>query len=72
LITELRVPELVPVLGSQHAGDVSHKPGGRLLGALILKILEFPYNTVWDRSKEAPVPKTSLIRPELSYFNLEL
>ena len=25
------VPELIPVLGSQPAGDVSHKPGGRLL-----------------------------------------
>ena len=25
-----RVPEPIPVLGSQHAGDVSHKPGGRL------------------------------------------
>jgi len=24
------VPELIPVLGSQLAGDVSHKPGGRL------------------------------------------
>ena len=24
------VPELIPVLGSQTAGDVSHKPGGRL------------------------------------------
>ena len=24
------VPELMPVLGSQPAGDVSHKPGGRL------------------------------------------
>jgi len=30
-ITECRVPELIPVLGSQPAGDVSHKPGGRLL-----------------------------------------
>jgi len=30
LITERRVPELIPVLGSQHAGDVSHKPGGSL------------------------------------------
>ena len=30
LITELRVPELIPVRGSQPAGDVSHKPGGRL------------------------------------------
>jgi len=24
------VPELIPVLDSQPAGDVSHKPGGRL------------------------------------------
>ena len=30
LITELRVPELILVLGSHPAGDVSHKPGGRL------------------------------------------
>ena len=30
LITERRVPKLIPVLGSQPAGDVSHKPGGRL------------------------------------------
>ena len=30
-ITERRVPELIPVLDSQPAGDVSHKPGGRLL-----------------------------------------
>ena len=29
-ITERRVPELIPVLGSQPAGDVSHKAGGRL------------------------------------------
>jgi len=30
-ITErMGVPELIPVLGSQPAGDVSHKPGGRL------------------------------------------
>ena len=30
-ITERRVPELIPVLGSsQPAADVSHKPGGRL------------------------------------------
>jgi len=29
-ITERRFPELIPVLGSQRAGDVSHKPGGRL------------------------------------------
>jgi len=25
-----RVPELIPVLGSQPVGDVSQKPGGRL------------------------------------------
>jgi len=29
-ISERRVPELIPVLGSQPAGDVGHKPGGRL------------------------------------------
>jgi len=29
-ITERRVLELIPVLGSQPAGDVSHKPGGGL------------------------------------------
>ena len=29
-ITERRVPQLIPVFGSQPAGDVSHKPGGRL------------------------------------------
>ena len=29
-ITESRIPELIPVLGSQPAGDVSHRPGGRL------------------------------------------
>ena len=28
--TEHRVPELIPVLGSQPEGDVSHKPSGRL------------------------------------------
>ena len=30
LITKRRVPELIPVLSSQPAGDTSHKPGGRL------------------------------------------
>jgi len=29
-ISERRVPKLIPVLGSQPAGDVSHKTGGRL------------------------------------------
>jgi len=29
-ITERRVPEVIPVLGRQPAGDVSHKPGGRM------------------------------------------
>ena len=27
---ERRVPELIAVLGSQRAGDMSHKPGARL------------------------------------------
>jgi len=30
LITERRVPELIPVFGSQPAGDLSHKLGSRL------------------------------------------
>jgi len=29
-ITQRTVPELIPVFGSQFAGDVSHKAGGRL------------------------------------------
>ena len=29
-IRECRVPDLIPVLGSQPAGDMSHKPGSRL------------------------------------------
>jgi len=29
-ITERRVPELIPVLGSRPAGYVGHKPGARL------------------------------------------
>jgi len=29
-ITQRRVPELIMVLGSQPAGDVSHKPSSRL------------------------------------------
>jgi len=29
-IIERGIPELIPVLGSQSAGDVSHKSGGRL------------------------------------------
>jgi len=29
-IAECTVPELIPVLGSQPAGDVSHKPSSRL------------------------------------------
>ena len=32
-ITDCRVPELIPVLGSQPAGDASHKPDDRLLFA---------------------------------------
>ena len=29
-VAHTRLPELIPVLGSQPACDVSHKPGGRL------------------------------------------
>jgi len=31
-----------------------------------LKIPEFPYNKVWDKSREAPMPKTSQIRSAVS------
>ena len=30
MIAERRVPELIPILGSQPADDVSHKHGSRL------------------------------------------
>ena len=29
-LTSVGIPELIPVLGSQPAGDVNHKPDGRL------------------------------------------
>ena len=40
-IAERRVPELIPVLGSQPAGDVSHKPCGRLP---LLSACSYPRN----------------------------
>ena len=39
-ITDSTVPQLIPVLGSQPAGDVSDKPGGRL--PLLLSGLQPP------------------------------
>ena len=42
-ITERRVPELIPVLGSQPAGDASHTPGGRL-PLLSRKACSYPRN----------------------------
>ena len=33
---------------------------------LIFQMLEFPYNTAYNRSKEALVPQTSSIRPDVS------
>ena len=44
LTTERRVPELIPVLGSQPAGDVSHKPDGRL--PLLPSGLQLPPQTL--------------------------
>ena len=38
--TERMVPELIPVLGRQPAGDVSHKPGGRM--SLLSARLQLP------------------------------
>ena len=44
-ITERRIPELIPVLGSQPAGDVAHKPGARLpLGLLSARPAVTPRN----------------------------
>jgi len=42
-ITKSRVPELIPVLGSQPAGDISHEPGGRL-PLLSAKVCSYPRN----------------------------
>ena len=42
-ITERRLPELIPVLGSQPAGGVSHKPDGRL-PLLSAKACSYPCN----------------------------
>jgi len=39
-MTKYRVPQLIPVLGSQPAGGVSHKPSGRL--PLLSARLDFP------------------------------
>jgi len=42
--TERRVPELIPVLGSQPAGDVSHKPGGRQAAITFRQACSYPCN----------------------------
>ena len=49
-IAELRVPELIPVFGSQPAGDVSHKPGGRL--PLLCRIFKVDRTTAVDNQSE--------------------
>ena len=41
-ITECRVPELIPVLGSQPASDMSHKPGGKLPSLSARQLLPQP------------------------------
>ena len=43
-ITERRVPELIPVLCSQPAGDMSHKPGGRLHAITFRQACSYPRN----------------------------
>ena len=43
-ITERRVPELIPVIGSQPAGDVSHIPGGRLPYVTFHQACSYPRN----------------------------
>ena len=55
-ITERRVPELIPVLGSQPAGDVNHHPGGRLL-LLSYYLTVGPYAIVNRTSETVPTVK---------------
>ena len=43
-ITERRVPELIPLLGSQPTGDVSHKPGGREAATTYRQACSYPRN----------------------------
>ena len=43
-INERRVPELIPVLGSQPAGDVNHKPDGRLPSSTFRQACGYPRN----------------------------
>jgi len=45
IFTERRVPQLIPVLGSQPAGDVSHKPGGKLPLLSARQACSYPQNT---------------------------
>jgi len=42
-ITERRVPKLIPVLGSQPAGEVSHKPGC-MVAATFRQACSYPRN----------------------------
>ena len=66
-ITERRVPELIQVLGSQPAGDVSHKPGGRLpllsarpaVTAATLKRAASDFASWWTKTMDVNIlPKT--------------
>jgi len=51
-ITERRVPEMIPVLGSQPVGDVSHKLGGRL-PLLSARPAVTPATLKWAATKSA-------------------
>jgi len=53
-ITERRVSELISVLGSQPAGDVSHKPGGRLPLLVLVSHKIFSARQFCARSPAAP------------------
>jgi len=46
-ITERRVPELIPVLGSQPAGDVNHKKDGSRLPLLSVRPAVTPATLKW-------------------------
>ena len=56
MITERMVPELIPVLCSRHAGDVSHKPG---VGCYYLPSgLQLPWQPLRGLLPVSSLPKT--------------
>ena len=70
ITAERRVPELISVLGSQPAGDVSHKPGVRLpLLSASLQLLSHPFRgllpiSLFGEQRQDCYPTSSRLRYE--------